>query len=110
MTTATSFQNLQGTFSPAVAAAGTTQATATTLPADHCMVTTVAASSGVILNPANGGSIQTVANGQATNALNVYPPVGSAINGYTVNLPLVLPPNRGAFFIFVSPTAIISVY
>jgi hypothetical protein len=68
----------------AVAAAGTTQATATQLTSDSVVVTTVGASSGVILPNRTGEFF--VANGTVTT-LTVYPPVGSTFagGGLTVN-------------------------
>jgi hypothetical protein len=68
-----------------VAAAGASQTTATPCPADLNNVTTVGAGTGVILPAMNPGDEMTVHNGQAVNALLVYPPVGAAINALGTN-------------------------
>jgi len=86
--------------------AGTTQATASVCVADHVLVPSVAAGEGVILNPGNGAEIRTIANGDATDSLLVYPPVGSSFNGTTANTALTLPAGRAAFFVFITPTQI----
>jgi hypothetical protein len=77
-------QAIQGTVAPAVAAAGTTQATATALGADINFVTTVGAGSGVILPAMNGGDSMEVYNAGA-NALLLYPPVGGQIKALGTN-------------------------
>lgn len=68
-----------------VSAAGTTQANAANLPADLNNVNVVGAGSGVILPAMNPGDEITVHNGQVTNALLLYPPVGAAINALGAN-------------------------
>lgn len=75
---------IQGTVANNLTATGSTQATALALPADINRVTTVAASTGVIIPPANSGDGGTVYNGGA-NALLLYPPVGGTINGLSAN-------------------------
>lgn len=92
-----------------VVAAGTTQATATLLINGMNGVTTAAASSGVILN-ANSltSDCQVVYNGGA-NAVTVYPPVGSRINGLTANTGMVLATNTACAFWFLSDTRIVGI-
>jgi hypothetical protein len=68
-----------------VAAAGTVQGNATPLPADLNNVTTVGAGTGVILPAMNPGDEITVHNGQAVNALLLYPPLGASINALGAN-------------------------
>ncbi len=75
---------IQGTTANTLTAAGSTQATALALPADINNVTTVAASTGVILPAMNPGDDVIVRNGGA-NALLIYPPVGGAINALGTN-------------------------
>jgi hypothetical protein len=101
---------MAGTFNAAQPAAGTTQATASSCLADHVNVPTVVAGEGVILTPGNGSDLRSVANGSQTVSLLVYPPVGSQFNGITANLPLTLPPAKGALFVFTSPTTILTVF
>jgi hypothetical protein len=86
--------------------AGTTQATASVCVADHVLVPSVGAGEGVILKPANADEIRTVANGDATDSLLVYPPVGCSFNGSAANTALTLPAGRAAFFVFITPTQI----
>ena len=75
----------QGTGATNLAAAGASQTTAAPIPADVADYTTVGAGQGVILPNANAGDSGTIFNGQATNALLVYPPVGGSINRLGVN-------------------------
>lgn len=99
---------IDGDFAATVTAAGTTQATATTLPANHCLVTTVTdAANGVILKALAPGEVFSVANGDAGQTLKVYPPSGAAFNGMTANDPINLPVGFGAFGRFVSNTVIL---
>ena len=53
-------------------AAGTTQATAKTIVADHVKLPAVAANAGVKLPQSNVGEWFTIHNGDASNALSVY--------------------------------------
>lgn len=77
-------QAIQGTAANSLTATGSTQGTALALPADINKFTTVAASTGAIIPPANPGDSGTVFNGGA-NALSLYPPVGGKINGLSTN-------------------------
>lgn len=88
-----------------VAAAGTTQATATLLLAGISEVTTVASGSGVILWPGAAGTSQLVYNAGA-NALKVYPPVGLQFNALGANAADVLPVNTACEYWTVSATRI----
>lgn len=67
-----------------VTAAGSTQGTATLVTGAHVIVTTAAASTGVILPPAELGAEVTVKN-LGANALLVYPATGGAINALAAN-------------------------
>jgi hypothetical protein len=63
----------------------TTQATATAITADVTVFSTVASTGAAILpNNASAADIL-IMNGQATNALIVFPPVGGTINGGSAN-------------------------
>lgn len=82
-----------------MSAAGTTQATATGMNgAGFAVVTTVAANSGVRLDPASGSPDQTVFNAGA-NTLTVYPAVGNTINNNAVNTGIQIAVGKGAHFI-----------
>lgn len=65
-------------------ASTTTQATATAITADVTVFTTVASTGAVIL-PSGGAADILIMNGQATNALVVFPPIGGTINGGSAN-------------------------
>ena len=66
-------------------ASNITQATATAIIADITVFSTVASTGAAIL-PANAGAADIlVMNGQATNALVVFPPIGGTINGGSAN-------------------------
>jgi glutamate-1-semialdehyde aminotransferase len=65
-------------------ASNTTQATATAITADVTVFSTVASTGAAIL-PAGGSADILVMNGQATNALVVFPPIGGTINGGSAN-------------------------
>lgn len=83
-----------------VAAAGATQATATALTTMFTEVTSVPAGTGVIMtNPtiAGTGTLFAVFN-QGANTLNVYPPVGAAIDGLAVNTPTTIAAGSKASF------------
>lgn len=83
-----------------LAATGTTQADALSLPGDVNVVTTVAANSGVRLpNIPQPGDEFAIAN-LGANALNIYPGTGGSIQGGAVNLPYVL--NVGASAVFIA--------
>lgn len=92
-----------------VTAAGSTQGTATLLINGMNGVLSAAAGTGVILN-ANSltSDCQVVYNG-AANAVKVYPPVGSKINGLPTNTAMTLATNSACQFFFLSDTQIIGV-
>jgi hypothetical protein len=99
----------QGTqdVSASITAAGTTQATATLLINGINLIGTAAAGTGVVLSSnATPGSSQTVYNGGA-NAVNVFPPLGSKINGLATNSGMVLATNTTCHFWFANSTQII---
>jgi hypothetical protein len=75
--------------SPAVAAAGTTQATATILSRPINNITTVPANSGVILPAATPGMRVMIRNATVTT-LRVYPNSGAQINTLGTNVQLSL--------------------
>lgn len=75
---------IQGTVNNAVTALGSTQGTATQLPADINYVTTGGAGTGVIVPAMNPGDSINVYN-KTGAALLVYPPVGAVINSLAIN-------------------------
>lgn len=85
-----------GDMATGATAAGTTQATALALSADHTKIGTAAASSGVILRKIGG--MQTVYNGGA-NAVAVYPPVTGTINSGAANAAFSVATTKSAVFI-----------
>jgi hypothetical protein len=87
---------INGTVNSAVSGAGTTIADATQLKTGHAVVTTVAASSGVLLPNGEIGDEVFVYNGTATNALKVYPPTSSqTINQLSAGSAMLLAPYTG---------------
>lgn len=84
-----------------ISAAGTTQATATLLINSVCVLSTVAANSGVLLQTGVVGSYQVVYNGGA-NAVRVYPPVGFQINNLAANTGHILAPNTSCQYFTVT--------
>lgn len=98
-------KSINGDINSAVSAAGTTQGTATALQASINSVTTVAASSGVILPATEIGDDVWVYNGTATNALTVYPDSGATINQLSSNFGVQLAPYTGAMFKRITSTA-----
>ena len=87
----------------AITAAGSTQATATTLSRPINVVSTVSASTGVILPTVPAGARIIVMNTSGT-ALNVYPPSGAAVNSAATNAAYSQPAGVRLEFISVSAT------
>lgn len=100
-------QKVFGDVGTDIAAAGTTQGTATTMTGDHNRVTSATAGSaqGVILKAGNALSPRTVSNQTAVDIV-VYPPVGAQLNGYTANAGITIPAYKAAIFLFTSSTNI----
>lgn len=89
-----------------VTAAGSTQATATSVYGDNVSVTTVAASTGVLAfagpTPAPGDT-QFITN-QGANALSVYPPVGAQINALGTNAAFSVAAGKSVLLVCFSAT------
>ena len=92
-----------GQIATGITAAGSTQGTATAITASINVVGTAAASTGLILYNGNVGDTQVVYNGGA-NAITVYPPVGSLINGLATNAGAVLATNTTCKYIKITST------
>jgi hypothetical protein len=87
----------------AIAAAGSTQATATPIYADVNVVAAVAASTGVLLpGDRSVGDVVEVSN-LGANPLAVYPPAGSAIGSGAANAALAVPVGKTGRFRLVAP-------
>lgn len=80
-----------------ISAAGSTQGTATSITADINVVTTTAASTGVVLPTPTAGRSMTVIN-RGANALAVYPASGGTIDGLAANAAFTLPVNGSMTF------------
>jgi hypothetical protein len=91
--------NILGDVATGIAAAGTTAATATTLPAHHCTVTsaTQGSAEGVIMKARTPPSFQSVSN-KTSVYIKVYPPTGAQFNGAGANVAVQIKPNGGALF------------
>lgn len=96
---------ISGDIATGISAAGTTQVTATAITADRNYIGTAAASSGVILQSGEVGKTVLVYNGGA-NSVNIYPPVGGAINTIATNSPMVLAVGKTAYFDYSSALVI----
>lgn len=87
-----------------ITATGTTQATAFAVLAEMNYFSTVAASTGAILDSAKGrGEVQAVYNGGA-NVLRVYPPTDGQINNLGTNAAMLLSPTTAVKFTRISAT------
>lgn len=87
----------------ALTATGTNQATAYSMTAADNEFTTVASGTGAILYAGTPGDTQFVYNGGA-NALLVYPPSGSKLNGLATNAGALVPTATGCIFKCMSTT------
>lgn len=85
-----------------MAAAGTTQATATEITAEFVMVTPTVSADGVLLPAKNLNDDVYVVNADSTHTLFVYPQTGGKLNNGTANDPLNMPPNTAARFRAIS--------
>lgn len=88
----------------AVAAAGTTQATATLIQADCNAITTCAAGAGVILYNGVIGDSCLIYNDATGNALTIYPPTSAKINGLATNGGMLLANNTSVILAKVTAT------
>lgn len=88
---------INGQVNSAVTAAGTTQSDATALTASINVVTTAAASSGVILLACEVGDSQEVLN-LGANTLTVYPDSGARINQVAADGGVLLATNTAMIF------------
>ena len=97
---------INGAVNAAVAAAGTTISDATAIKASHSIVTTVAASSGVILPNTEIGDEYLIYNATGTNPLTVYPPTSSAtVNQLSAGTGVLLQPYTACKYKKTSATA-----
>ena len=87
-------QELEDTLS----AAGTTQATATSIRASIAVFTTVAANSGGVLGLAYSQPITVVINAGA-NTLTVYPLLGEKLNNLAINAGVQIASGKSALFV-----------
>lgn len=85
-----------------IAAAGTTQGTATQLTGAFNELTTAAATSGVILTTTIG--LRQLVYNFGANTVNVYPPVGAQINGAGINTAVTLAAGAAAGYTMVGTT------
>lgn len=80
-----------------VAAAGTTQGTATALTTTYNIITTAASGTGVVLPTSVAGEIITIVN-KGANTVNVYPALGSSIDSASLNAAVTIPVNGTATY------------
>ena len=93
-----------GSITTGITALGSTQLTATSIYDDVNVVSTAAASTGVILpsNRSAGDTVEVVNLG--ANALSVYPPSGGNIGTGSANAAFSVPVSKSAIFRQVSST------
>lgn len=89
-----------------IAAAGTTQATATALAAPVNVISNNTAANGLALPVGTINQTVLVIPALATNAPKVYPPVGGMINFGTVNASVAAPAQRETSFRAVDNTGL----
>jgi hypothetical protein len=77
-------QSVNGAFDTGVTATGNSQATAYAIKASNTIVSTTAASTGVILPQGDQGDYLMICN-YGASALTVYPPVGWRLHNQAVN-------------------------
>lgn len=82
-----------------VAAAGTTQATATAIVDEIIVISNNTAANGVVLPVATAGQKFFITPALVTNAPLVYPPVGGSINFGTANAGVAIAARKMAVFI-----------
>lgn len=83
-----------------VAAAGTTQATATLIAAQITVISNNTAANGMILPvPLAAGQVFELLPSLATNAPKIYPPVGGTINFGTANASVAITAQKMARFV-----------
>lgn len=96
---ATNAGHLGADLSSTIAAAGTTQGTATAVTGSFTIVSTTPANTGVVLKNAGGQPDTVVYNGGA-NTLKVYPATGEQINNGTATTgSLSVPTTKAAIFV-----------
>ena len=111
MARAFNLKSIIGDTGSAMTAAGTTQGTATELPAGIVAVGTVTSSAnGVKLRAQGPGTMSIVSNEDSADDLMVYPWSGASLNGETADLALTLPSGRAALFVEITATKIAAIY
>ena len=91
-------QVITGTKTTGITATGSTQGTAQLISDDWNVITTAAASTGVLLrSDLSQGDSQVVVN-YGANSVTVYPPVGGAINNGSANAGVAVAANGNAIF------------
>lgn len=95
-----------GDLATAVAAAGSTQGTATLLTVANSIVTTVAAGAGVKLpvTPTVSAKDRLHVANHGVNTLAVYPPSGGKLGTASTNVPALVAPGKCADFFCVDGT------
>ena len=93
-----------GDWATGISSAGSTQATATTLPSNWNWIETVSAdTTGVVLKAMTPGEKFGVTNGTATSCV-LYPPSGANFNGGTTNVGATVGTRNGVWGICISST------
>lgn len=89
-------QSIGGTVTNNLTSTGSTQVTALLISDDVNIVTTTAASTGVVLSAVNTAGDYVIVVNYGANALTLYPPVGGKINNGTLNAGVAIAANKSA--------------
>lgn len=101
--------NISGTVADSLTATGSTQGTALILSADTNVVTTTAASTGVVFTSATQPGDEIVVKNLGASSLSVYPASGESIDSVATNGAYALATTKSAMFIKTSATRWISI-
>jgi hypothetical protein len=92
----------------ALAPAGTGQSDAALIKTKHALVASFTAGAGIRLQQSQAAKDEwgTVFNGDAADAVLIYPWSGAAFNGQAANAPLTLPAGKGAMWVYLNATTL----
>lgn len=102
-------QNISGDFSNALTGLGSTQATALLQQSDCNEFTTVASSTGFVLNALNAPGDEVFIANFGSNPLSVYPELGSSINALSTNTAFSLTNGKSMLLVKLTATKYYSI-
>lgn len=104
-----SAQNISGDASSGLTGLGSTQATALLQQSDCNEFTTVASSTGFVLNSLNTPGDEVFVANAGASPLSVYPELGASINALAANTAFSVTNGKSALFIKMTPTKYYSI-